>query len=246
VYRKPQKLAAEFFGTLAVVLVSAGVACADQFLRGSQAAGIVGPPASSAPAIGALGIALAYGFVFAVMSAAVGHISGGHFNPAVSVGFWATRRLSTFDALTYCIVQLGGSIVAAYLLRYAVPEATWRAVAMGTPDLASGITRSPGMLIEAIGAFVLTFAIFATRSAEPKSRRALPAIAGGLALAAGSLFAAPFTGGALNPARALGPATVANHWTNHGVYWIGPLAGGVLAAWICGLLFPSPDKDHDD
>ena len=91
---------------------------------------------------------------------AVGHISGGHFNPAISIGFWVTRRLSTFDALSYCVVQLGGATVAAYVLRYAIPEATWGAVFLGTPDLAGGLTRSPAMLIEGLGAFVVTFAVF--------------------------------------------------------------------------------------
>jgi MIP family channel proteins len=236
VYSKPQKLAAEFWGTFVIVLASVAAVCGDQFaLINRQTAGSVAT--ISALNIGPLGVALAYGFAFASMTAAVGNISGGHFNPAISVGFWATRRLSTFDALSYCIVQLGGATLAAYALRFAIPEAIWRAVAMGTPNLAGGVTRAPAMLIEALGAFVVTFAVYATTNSAGRTAGLLPAVASGLAVTAGSLFAAPFTGGALNPARAFGPAVVAADWTNHGVYWIGPLAGGVLAAWICNAMF---------
>jgi MIP family channel proteins len=242
VYSKPRKLAAEFWGTFVIVLASVAAVCSNQFvLVNRQAVGNLGTGGGTG--IGPLGVALAYGFAFAVMTSAVGHISGGHFNPAISLGFWVTRRLSTFDTIAYCVVQLGGATVAAYLLRFAIPEPIWRAVAMGTPDLASGLTRSPAMLIEGLGTFLMTFAVYATTTGEGKNGAGLlPAVTSGLALTVGSMFAAPFTGGALNPARAFGPAVVANRWTNHGVYWIGPLAGGVLAAWICNALFSSSRK----
>src|SRR5258708_7012789 len=123
-YNKPQKLVAEFVGTFAVVLFSAGSICADQFLRG---AGL--------PGIGLLGTSLAYGLVVAVMMTCFGHISGGHFNPAVTIGFWVTRRISTFDTLAYWIVQLTAAIAAAYLLRR-LPFDVWTVVQLGTPDLA--------------------------------------------------------------------------------------------------------------
>jgi MIP family channel proteins len=254
VYSKPQKLAAEFWGTFVVVLASVGAVCADEFVRSGRLAA-PGLGAAGGAAIGPLGIALAYGLALASMTIAVGHISGGHFNPAISVGFWATRRLSTFDALSYCIAQLGGATVAAYVLRYAIPEATWRAVALGTPEIASGLTRSPAMLIEGLGAFVVTFAVYAAtaggsqtngnRAGGSRTGDSGAALAGGLALTVSSLFAAPFTGGAFNPARAFGPAAVATRWANHGVYWIGPLAGGVLAAWLCNALFVSPARRLD-
>src|SRR6202035_2682979 len=106
-YNRPQKLVAEFVGTFALIFFGAGSICADQFLRSS------GQPAG----IGLLGIALAHGLAIGIMVTALGHISGGHFNPAVTIGFWVTRRISTFDTLAYWVAQLGGGIVAAYLLR---------------------------------------------------------------------------------------------------------------------------------
>lgn len=233
-YSKSQKLAAEFWGTFVVVLFSAGAMCGDSFLRSASPAG-----AGAGGGIGAVGVALAYGLAVAGMTAALGRVSGGHFNPAVTIGFWVTRRLTTFDTVTYWAAQLGGAIAAAYLLRYLVPEAAWRAVALGAPELGSGLTRGPGMVIEGLAAFVLMIAVFSAPAGEPGRPGAgvAAALAAGVAVAMGSLFAAPFTGGAMNPARAFGPALAANHWTNQGIYWIGPLGGAVLAAWLYDALF---------
>ncbi len=226
-YSKPQKLVAEFAGTFALVFFGVGTISADQFLRSSS---------NGQSGIGLLGIALAQGLAIGIMVTAVGHISGGHFNPAVTIGFWVTRRLSTFDTLTYWIAQVAGAIAAAYLLRR-LPFDAWSSVQLGTPDLASGVTRTTGMILEAVMTFFLVFVVFAT---AVDMRGAFDKIAGfaiGLTVTMGVLLGGPFTGGALNPARALGPALASNHWTNHGVYWIGPLAGGVVAGWLYDIVF---------
>ena len=225
-YSRPQKLAAEFFGTFAVVLVSAGAVCADQFLK-----------TTNGTSLGPLGTALAYGLVFGVFVTAMGPISGGHLNPAVTIGHWVTRRLGLFDTLTYCGAQLAGACVAAYLLRAVVPEETWRAVALGTPDLTSGLARTPGMLIECLLTMLLVFVVFATTPDRPAANPAVMGLATGLLIAAAALLGAPFTGAAMNPARVLGPALASWHWTNHGVYWVGPLAGGAAGAAIYSSIF---------
>ena len=224
-YRMPQKLVAEFAGAFAVVFFSAGSICADQFLRTSGQAGI-----------GPLGLALAHGLAMAIMVTSLGHISGGYFNPAITIGFWVTRRLSTVNTLAFCAVQLAGAAVAAYALRL-LPFDVWTAVQLGTPDLASGISRTNGMIFEGIMTFFLVFVVFATCVNAPGSLNQLAGFAIGLTITAGSLFGGPFTGAALNPARAFGPALAANHWANHGVYWVGPLAGGVAAGWLYDMLF---------
>ena len=232
-YSRIQKLFAEFFGTFALVLFSCGAICADQFLRNTNETGL-----------GLLGISLAYGLTFGAMVTAVGRVSGGHINPAVTIAYWVTHRLGTFDTLLYWAAQLGGAILAAYLLRYVVPEDTWRAVALGTPELASGVTRLPGMLIEGVTTFFLIFVMFAIGLDEYGIPRPVAGFAGGLIITVASFLGEPFTGGAMNPARALGPALAANHWSNHAVYWIGPLAGGVIAAWIADLIFMGTPKER--
>jgi MIP family channel proteins len=226
-YNRPQRLAAEFLGTFALVLFGAGSICADQYLRTST---------TGQAGLGLLGIALAYGLAVGIMVTSLGHISGGHFNPAVTIGFWVTRKFSTFDTLAYWIVQLAGGVSAAYLLKR-LPVDVWGPVQLGTPDLASGISRTNGMIFEAVMTFFLVFVVFATAVDE---RGVFNKVAGfpiGLSITMGALFGGPFTGAALNPARAFGPALAANHWNNHGVYWIGPLAGGVVASWLYDTLF---------
>ncbi len=224
-YNIGQKLVAEFVGTFALIFFGAGSICADQLLRSSGQGGL-----------GLLGIALAHGLAIGIMVSALGHISGGHFNPAVTIGFWVTRKLSTFDSLAYWVAQLSGAVCAAYLLRL-LPLDVWGVVQLGTPDLASGITRTTGLILEAVMTFFLVFVVFATAVDEKGAFNKIAGFAIGLSITMGALFGGPFTGAALNPARAFGPAVAANHWTNHGVYWIGPLAGGVIAAWLYDTLF---------
>jgi MIP family channel proteins len=228
-YSKPQKLVAELVGTFALIFFGVGSICADQFLRTSSN-GQVG--------LGLLGIALAHGLAIGIMVTSLGHISGGHFNPAVTIGFWVTRKLSTFDTLAYWIVQLAGGALAATLLRR-LPVDVWAPVQLGTPDLASGISRTNGMIFEAVMTFFLVFVVFATAVDERGAFNKVAGFAIGLSITMAALFGGPFTGAALNPARAFGPALASNHWTNHGVYWIGPLAGGVVAGWLYDTLFLS-------
>jgi MIP family channel proteins len=168
--------------------------------------------------------------------ASLGHISGGHFNPAITIGCWVTRRLSTFDMVAYWVVQLAGGVSAAYLLRR-LPVDVWGPVQLGTPDLASGFSRTDGMIFEAVMTFFLVLVAFATVVDERGTFGKSAGFAVGMVVMTGVLFGEPFTGAALNPARAFGPALAASHWTNHGVYWIGPLAGGVAAGWLYDVLF---------
>ncbi len=224
-YSRLQKLIAEFLGTFALVFFGAGSICADQFLHG---AGQIGP--------GLLGIALAHGLAFAIMVIAVGYVSGGHFNPAITIGFWVTRRMSTFDTVSYWIAQLIGAIAAAYVLRFIVPEDTWRAVALGAPGLARDLSRGTGMLAEGLMTFFLVLIVFATVAHEGGAGSKIAGFAIGLTITMGMLFGGPLTGASMNPARALGPELAAHHWPNMGIYWVGPLAGGVVAGWISDSL----------
>jgi glycerol uptake facilitator-like aquaporin len=119
-----------------------------------------------------------------------------------------------------------------------LPDSVWRAVQLGTPDLAADlISRTQGMLLEGVMTFLLVFVVFAT-AADPKG--AFNKIAGfaiGLTITMDILLGGPFTGAAMNPARALGPALAAHHWANHGVYWVGPLLGGVIAGFLYDWAF---------
>ena len=225
-YSKPQKFFAEFAGTFALIFFGAGSICADQLLKSTNQG-----------SLGLLGIAVAHGLAIGIMVSAIGHISGGHLNPAVTIGFWVTRRISTFGALLYWVSQLAGAIAAAYLLRAVIPDDTWRAVALGTPDLARDFSRTAGMVVEGVMTFFLVFVVFATAADERGAFGKIAGFAIGLTVTMDILMGGPLTGAAMNPARAFGPALAAQHWVNHGVYWVGPLLGGVMAGWLYDTLY---------
>jgi aquaporin Z len=131
-----------------------------------------------------------------------------------------------------------GGIVAAFCLKAIVPrEDAWQPVLGGTPDLVRDFTRLPAMGLEALITFFLVLIYFATTSEDNIDSRSLSGLAVGLVYTIGILVAAPFTGAALNPARAFGPALASTHWSNQGVYWVGPIAGGCLAGLIYDALY---------
>jgi MIP family channel proteins len=223
-YTNSQKLLAEFLGTFAIVFFGEGALCADQFTHGTGN-------------IGLTGVALVHGLALAVMMAALAHISGGHFNPAVTIGFWVTKRMATLDVILYWFAQIAGAVAAAFLLKAIIPDDIWRAVALGTPEFARDFPRWAGMALEATGTFFMVLVMFATTQDDRVTIRANAGYAVGFLYALGIIVAGPFTGGALNPARAFGPALAATHWANHGVFWVGPLAGGFAAALLYDSLY---------
>jgi MIP family channel proteins len=227
-YSLPRKLVAEFIGTFTLIFAGGGSIIADKFLHATSQGGV-----------GLLGIAVAHGLAIGIMVTAVGHISGGHLNPAVTIGFWVTKRLSTLQSVAYWFAQLLGAYIAGLLLVMLVPDSSWRPDALGaiTPDLALDTTRWHGMVIECILTFFLVFVVFATAVDAKGAFNKIAGFAIGLTITMGALFAGPFTGAALNPARAFGPALATHHWSNHGVYWVGPLFGGVLAGVLYDRVF---------
>lgn len=213
-YNTPQKLAAEFLGTFAFVFFSAGAVCADRFLQSNGA--------------GVLGIALTAGLTIAIFSTALAGVSGAHFNPAITIGLWITKRVNTMEAFGYGIAQVLGGILAAFFLKWILPrDEAWQPVLGGTLDLTRDFTRLPAIGLEALITFLLVFVYFATRPEDDLHSRARSGFAVGLIYTLGILVAGPFTGAALNPARAFGPALASTHWANQGVYWVGPLIGGL-------------------
>jgi len=184
-----------------------------------------------------LTVAFAHGLAIAVMVSATGSISGGHLNPAVTFGAWVGGKISLVETGKYWVAQCFGATLAG-LLAYALFGQG--VVILGTPSLQKSITCFPGAVIEAVTTFFLVFVVYGTAidSRGPK----IGGLAIGLTVTMGILAAGPLTGGALNPARAFGPALASGSlfhlewgvWKEHAVYWIGPLFGGGLAGWIYG------------
>ncbi|MDQ3990763.1 MAG: aquaporin [Actinomycetota bacterium] len=214
-----QRLVAELVGTFALIFV--GVASI-------LAAGV-------APGAGLITVALAHGLTIAVMVTAVGHISGGHFNPAVTFGALVTGNISVRDAAAYIATQLAGGILGALTIRVAFPSSLWQQGALGTPTVAPGIAPGQAVIIEAVLTFFLVWVVFAT-AVDPEGAFAKVAgMAIGFTIALDIMAGGPFTGASMNPARTLGPAVAGGPWAGHWVYWVGPLLGGAAAAALYDL-----------
>ena len=216
------KALAEFIGTLALIFIGAGSICAN---------------AASNGGVGLVGIALAHGLTLAVMVTAIGHISGGHINPAVTLAALVTKKISPPDAGAYILAQLAGGAAGAALLTQVFGAGPRLAANLGTPALADGVSLFQGILFELVMTFFLVFVVFATAIDDRGAFKMVGGFAIGLVVTFDILAGGPVTGAAMNPARAFGPALVANSWSAHHVYWIGPLAGGLLAATLYNGVF---------
>lgn len=208
-------LVAEFIGTFALIFIGVGAIAADQLTGGK---------------VGVTGIALAHGLAIAVMASATAAISGGHLNPAVTIALWSIKKIDFKNALAYIIVQCLGAIAAAMLLCFVVPYDIIAAVHVGTPALAPNISYAMGIVIEIVLTFFLVFVIMGT--AVDKRAPQCGGLFIGLAVAMDVLMGGPLTGAAMNPARYLGPALMNGGFANCGVYWFGPIIGGILAALV--------------
>jgi aquaporin Z len=211
---------AEFVGTFALIFAGAGAVA---FART------------------ATDIALANGLVIAVMVSAVGMISGGFFNPAVTLGFIVTRRIATPLAAAYLLAQLGAAALAAVLLNWVLPNATATGTHLGAPAL-SGISSGKGVAVEAVLTFFLVWVVFATAVDPRGSFKQIAGLAIGLTITFDVLVGVGLTGGAMNPARAFGPQLVGNHWNDFWVWYVGPLAGGAIAALVYEALYLGPPR----
>jgi aquaporin TIP len=213
--------AAEFIGTFALIFVAAGGAF---FAR---------TPTD---------LALANGLVIAVMVSAVGFISGGHFNPAVTLGFLVTKRIAPVLAGWYWLVQFGGAILAALLLKWVLPGAAETGANLGVPTVGSGITSGQAVVVEAVLTFFLVWVIFATAVDPRGAFKQIAGLAIGFTIAFGVVMAYGLTGGAMNPARAFGPQLAGGHWAHFWVWYVGPGAGAVIAASLYELLYLRPAR----
>jgi MIP family channel proteins len=215
----PRKLIAEAIGAFTLVFAGAGAII--------LAAGNAN--------IGLVEIALAHGLAIALMVSALGAISGGHFNPAVTAAMWVTRRIDSIGAVGYVVAQLAGAILAALALTLLYPEGLRAAANLGTPALGPTVDLLPGIGIEAVLTFFLVIVIFGT--AVDRRGPHLGGFAIGLTITMDILAGGPLTGAAMNPARAFGPALVSGNWADHIVWWIGPLVGAVAAGLLYHYVF---------
>ncbi|GAB1606382.1 aquaporin-4-like [Argonauta hians] len=174
----------------------------------------------------AVQIALCFGLAIMAMVQMVGHISGGHINPAVTIAMAVVFNITPVRALFYIIAQCVGAIVGAFFLKGISISGS----PLGVTSL-SGINAGQGFAVELFFTFILVAVIFATVDPN-RTHFGNASIAIGLTVTLSHLAALHLTGSSINPARSLGSAAAANSWKDHWVYWVGPILGGCAAALL--------------
>ena len=201
---------AESIGTFFLVLVGTGTAMAD---------------ALSGGAIGPVGIALASGLVVSGMIYAIGHLSGAHINPAVTIGFWSIGRFPVHAVPRYLLAQCLGAIAASAVLRAIAGDVA----NLGATTVPAVIPIPGALAVEWLLSFALMFVIMAVAT-DDRVANGFAGLAVGLAVVFDVLFGGPLTGASMNPARSLGPALVGGAWQSHWLYWAAPITGMIAAA----------------
>jgi MIP family channel proteins len=214
----PRRSVAEFIGAFTLIFIGGG-------------AGIVA-------GTDLVAVALANGLAIGLMVSNFGHISGGHFNPAVTLGFLATKRITWPLAVAYWISQFAGAVAAAALLRWFFHKPAMLAAVPHAAHIGAG----KGLVVEIILTIFLMLAIF-SNAVDP--RGAFKSIAGlgiGLTISIDVLMGGPLTGAAMNPARAFGPQLIGNFWGEGWIYYVGPAIGAVVAAVGYEYLYLRPAR----
>ncbi len=224
-----KKLTAELIGTFALTFIGAGSIITTAWTGGQP---------------GLIGIAIAHGVILAIAVSATMNVSGGHINPAVTLGLMTTGRIKMAPALAYIVAQCVGATIAGFLLNLIFQKLGASSMTgaqaiieskLGTPNHAAEVPSTIAVLVEVVLTFLLIFAVYGTAVDD----RA-PKIGGfgiGLTVGVDILMGGPITGAAMNPARTIGTligggSATSSLWSQHWVYWVGPVIGGVLAALV--------------
>ncbi|MBD0308961.1 MAG: aquaporin [Microcoleus sp. T1-bin1] len=201
----------EFLGTFILVFAGTGAVMVNK---------------TSAGSVTHLGISFVFGAVVTAMIYALGHISGAHFNPAVSLGVWATGFFPKYKVLPYVLAQCAGAIAASQLLLITLGEV---ANLGATIPLNGNWLQS--LILETVLTFILMFVILGS-GLDRRAHIGFAGIAIGLTVGLEAAFMGPITGASMNPARSLGPALIGGIWNHHWVYWVAPIWGAQLAVAV--------------
>lgn len=213
---------AEFISTLIFVFAGSGSGIAYNKLTDNGA----GTPA------GLISASIAHAFALFVAVSVGANISGGHVNPAVTFGAFVGGNITFLRGIVYIIAQLLGSIVASLLLVFVT------GLSVPAFALSEGVGIGPALVMEIVMTFGLVYTVYAT-AVDPKKGNIgiIAPLAIGFIVGANILLGGAFTGASMNPAVSFGPAVVSWSWSNHWIYWVGPLVGGGLAGLIYEVIF---------
>ena len=217
---------AEFLGPFTLVVAGVGAIISTQNL--SDGGNLVA-------------VALAHGLAIGLMIAALGHASGGHFNPAVTISMLAAGEIGVPRAVSYVVAQVLGATAGAGILTLIFPALgpmgrNNPGVNLGLPGLGADVSVTGALIMEVLMTFFLVLVIFGT-VVDQRGPKAIAPLAIGLIITMDILAGGRLTGAAMNPARALGPAFVQQDFTNWWIYWVGPVIGGIIAAFAYKMIW---------
>jgi MIP family channel proteins len=215
--QRSRRAAAEALGTFFLVLVGPGTAMVD---------------AKAGSGAGHVGVALAFAFVVAAMVSALGHLSGAHINPAVTLAFWSRRRFPAAEVVPYLAAQCCGAIAAALTLRAVLGPSGGAGATLPHLPIAAAFT------VEWLLSFALMFVIMAVAT-DDRVAGGSAALAVGFTVGFCALLGGPLTGASMNPARSLGPAVAWSEWHAQWLYWAAPITAALAAARVYDLLRPA-------
>lgn len=229
-------LAAEFVGTFFLVLIGCG-SCSSGWSEGYQ------------PSV--LHIALCFGLTVAAMVQVTGHVSGGHINPAVTIGLLVSGHVTLLRAAFYVLVQCIGAVAGAAVLKVMTP-AEIEGGGLGLTLVSMRLTAEQGLLVEALVTAVLVLVVHAVVDLSAKQSSGTSPVAAspgplaiGLAVATCHLLGVQYTGSSMNPARSFGPAVLYSAWENHWVYWVGPFIGASCSAIFYKYVLKGTKSDEE-
>jgi aquaporin TIP len=205
-------LLAEVIGTFALIFMGAGA------IIMTQGTNLVA-------------IAFAHGLAIALMVAAAGHISGGAYNPAVTIGLGVGRKLPWPKVVAYIIAQLVGATLAALVLKSVFPSDLTAPVGLGTPAVGEGYSNSNALIAEIITTFFLMYVIYGV-AVDKRGPASIAALCIGLTISMDIFATGAVSGAAMNPARWFGPALVEGQWENGWIWIVGPVVGALIAAGV--------------
>ena len=213
-----QRLVAEFVGTFTLIFIGGGAGA----ISGHDI----------------VAVALANGLAIGIMVSNFGHISGGLFNPAITLAFAVTRRITPRLAVVYWIAQFVGAVIAAGILRWLVHKPAFDGAIPSVHTIGAG----RGFVLEAIMTFFLVVAVFATAVDPRGAFKSIAGLAIGLTITMDVFLGGPLTGAAMNPARAFGPQIAGNVWGAGWIYYVAPPIGALLAAFAYEYLYLRPQR----
>ncbi|XP_071101013.1 aquaporin AQPAe.a-like [Haliotis cracherodii] len=176
-------------------------------------------------------ISMTFGLAIMTLIQMIGHVSGGHVNPAITISFVVAQNISVIRGLLYILAQCCGSIVGAYILKAVTPEMHRGYLGAAYVNTDLGITQFQGAVVEFFLAFTLIMTIHATIDPN-KPNMGSHSLAIGLTVGMLHFSGISYTGASMNPAWSLGPAVAINFWKDHWVYWAGPILAGTVASLV--------------